>query len=67
MFVSMECIFRGFDYAVQAPDGNKHIVARNEETAFLTRHLRSYGGTGEYQDHSRQDVEEHNVFRKGFC
>ena len=51
MFVSMECIFRGFDYAVQAPDGNKHIVARNEETAFLTRHLRSYGGTGEYQDH----------------
>ena len=51
MFVSMECIFRGFDYAVQSPDGLNHIVARNEETSFLTRHLRSYGGTGQYQDH----------------
>ena len=51
MFVSMECIFRGFDYAVQSPDGENHIVARNEETSFLTRHLRSYGGTGQYQDH----------------
>ena len=51
MFVSMECIFRGFDYAVQSPDGDNHIVARNEETSFLTRHLRSYGGTGEYQGH----------------
>ena len=51
MFVSMECIFRGFDYAVQSPEGENHIVSRNEETSFLTRHLRSYGGTGEYQDH----------------
>tara|TARA_R100001129_G_scaffold94044_2_gene63983 strand:- start:2143 stop:3714 length:1572 start_codon:yes stop_codon:yes gene_type:complete len=51
MFVSMECIFRGFDYAVRSPDGENHVVARNEETSFLTRHLRSYGGTGQYQDH----------------
>ena len=47
----MECIFRGFDYAVQSPNGENHIVARNEETSFLTRHLRSYGGTGQYEDH----------------
>ena len=49
--VSLECIFRGFDYAVVAPDGKNHILARNDETAFLTQHLRSYGGTGSYQDH----------------
>jgi len=49
--VSMECVFRGFDYAVVAPDGKNHILTRNDETAFLTQHLRSYGGTGKYQDH----------------
>jgi len=51
MFVSMECVFRGFDYAVVTPDGNNRILARNEETSFLSKHLRSYGGTGSYQDH----------------
>mgnify|MGYP005813770969 CR=1 FL=1 len=50
-YVSMECIFRGFDYAVVDPKGKNHIIARNDETAFLTQHLRSYGGTGAYQDH----------------
>ena len=25
------------------------IVARNDESAFLTKHLRAYGGTGEYE------------------
>lgn len=50
-YVSMECRFRGFDYAVIAPDNSYHVVARNAETAFLTKHLRAYGGTGEYQGH----------------
>ena len=51
MFVSMECIFRGFDYAVQTPTNENHIVARGPETAFLTKHLKAYGGGGEYQGH----------------
>jgi len=51
MFVSMECVFRGFDYAVVTPSNENHIIARNEETSFLTKHLRSYGGRGDYQDH----------------
>ena len=51
MFVSMECVFRGFDYAVVTPSNENHIIARNEETSFLTKHLRSYGGNGDYQDH----------------
>jgi len=47
-FVSMECLFAGFDYSVVSPDGVAKTVARNEESAFLTKHLRAYGGTGEY-------------------
>lgn len=49
--VSMECIFRGFDYAVESPQGEYHVIARGENTAFLTQHLRAYGGNGVYQDH----------------
>ena len=49
--VSMECIFKGFDYAVESPNGEYHVVARGENTAFLTQHLRAYGGGGVYQDH----------------
>ena len=50
-YVSMECIFHGFDYAVVDPSGKHHIIPRSDESAFLTSHLRSYGGTGSYQDH----------------
>lgn len=48
MFVSMEALFRNFDYAVISPDGKKSIVARDKVSAFLTKHLRAYGGKGEY-------------------
>ena len=48
-FVSMECLFAGFDYALIDPTGNSKLVERNESSAFLTKHLRSYGGTGEYE------------------
>jgi len=50
-FVSMECLFNNFDYAVIAPDGGNKVVARDEGSAFLTKHLRSYGGNGEYEGH----------------
>jgi len=49
--VSMECIFKGFDYAVESPEGEYHVIARGDNTAFLTQHLRAYGGGGVYQDH----------------
>ncbi len=48
-FVSMEALFKDFDYAVQTPNGESRVVARNEDSAFLTKHLRSYGGTGFYE------------------
>ena len=50
-FVSMECLFSAFDYAIVTPEGTQHVVARDEVSAFLTKHLRSYGGTGEYEGH----------------
>tara|TARA_B100000131_G_C18116101_1_gene611333 strand:- start:46 stop:1536 length:1491 start_codon:yes stop_codon:yes gene_type:complete len=48
-FVSMECLFAGFDYAVVDPAGKASVLERNEGSAFLTKHLRAYGGTGEYE------------------
>ncbi len=46
--VSMECLLYGFDYALLSESGTKRIVARNEDTAFLSKYLRAYGGKGKY-------------------
>jgi hypothetical protein len=46
--VSMECIFSNFDYAVVGTDNEQRVLSRTEESSFLTKHLRAYGGTGEY-------------------
>jgi len=47
--VSMECLFSGFNYGIITPEGDQRVVARATDTAFLTKHLRAYGGTGEYE------------------
>jgi hypothetical protein len=47
-FVSMECLFSDFDYAIITPDGQHKVIARSDESSFLTKSLRVYGGTGEY-------------------
>lgn len=47
--VSMECKFADFDYAVITPDGEQYIVPRNESTACLSKHIKQFGGTGEFQ------------------
>ena len=50
-YVSMECMFKGFDYGlIDITTGDYKILSRSEETAFLTKHLRAYGGTGEYDN-----------------
>ena len=51
-FVSMECLFSDFDYALTDPDGQNKILARTEESSFLTKHLRSYGGEGSYEGYT---------------
>ena len=48
-FVSMECLFAGFDYAVIDKAGSQQLVTRSDDSSFLTKHLRAYGGTGEYE------------------
>jgi chromosome segregation ATPase len=44
----MECLFPQFDYALIDSSGSTKVVRREETSAFLTKHLRAYGGTGEY-------------------
>ena len=67
-YVSMECFFKGFDYGlINKTTGEYKILGRNDETAFLTKHLRAYGGFGEYQDHKIGRVLRYITFSgKGF-
>lgn len=56
-YVSMECSLKDFDYAIvpnqleasSSVSPLTKIVARSADTAFLTKHLRVYGGTGIYE------------------
>jgi hypothetical protein len=48
-FVSMECVFPSFDYALKSEDGSEEIITRNASTAFLTKYLRVYDGTGQFE------------------
>tara|TARA_R110002020_G_scaffold16248_1_gene57408 strand:- start:187 stop:1731 length:1545 start_codon:yes stop_codon:yes gene_type:complete len=51
-FVSMECLFNNFDYAIITPKGEHKVIARDEASAFLTKHLRAYGGEGKYDGYT---------------
>ena len=46
-YVSMECNFTAFDYAVQKSDGTCNVIPRDEQTAWMSKHLRAYGGEGQ--------------------
>lgn len=60
--VSMECIFPHFDYAVITPDGQHKVIARTQDTAFLTKHLRWYGGSGSYEGYKLGRVLRRMIF-----
>ena len=47
-FVSMEAVFPGFDYTV-SKGSVQRVIPRTEQSCFLTKHLKIYGGTGEYE------------------
>ena len=50
-YVSMECFFKGFDYGlINKTNGAYKILTRNENTAYLTKYLRAYGGQGEHDN-----------------
>lgn len=61
-YVSMEALFTNFDYAVQAADGSWSVVKREKATAHMTKHLRCYGGTGEYDGSKVHRVLRNIVF-----
>jgi hypothetical protein len=50
-FVSMECLFPSFDYALKNSEGQTKVIHRDQASAFLTKHLRAYGGNGKYEDY----------------
>lgn len=63
MFVSMECWFPDFAYGfIDKTTGATKIVERNENTAFLTKHLRIYNGTGEFEGHKVGRVLKDIIF-----
>lgn len=53
-YVSMECLFAGFDYGFRDPTTGRleKVIARQESTAFLTKYLRAYKGPGQYNGYS---------------
>ncbi len=48
-FVSMEALFTDFDFALEKDD-EIVVIPRNEKTAFLTSHLKQFGGSGKFTD-----------------
>lgn len=48
-FVSVEALFPNFDYLTRSQNGEFKLVYRNENTSWMTKHLRIYGGKGEYE------------------
>lgn len=67
-YVSMECFFKGFDYGIlDKSTGEYKILARNNDTAYLTKHLRAYGGQGEKDNYKIGRVLRSITFTgKGF-
>lgn len=59
--VSMECFFNDFDYGLMKDD-EQMIVARNEDTAWLTKHLWQFGGHGEYNGYTLGRVIKNLTF-----
>lgn len=51
-YVSMECFFKGFDYGlINKESGEFKVLSRNNNTAYLTKYLRAYGGLGEHENY----------------
>ena len=67
-YVSMECLFKGFDYGLlNKSTGDYKVLARNNDTAYLTKYLRAYGGLGEHQEYKVGRVLRNITFSgKGF-
>jgi hypothetical protein len=56
LYVSMEALFKNFDYLLVGADNSNKVVARTESSSFLTKHLRSFGGSGTFEDYQVKRV-----------
>jgi hypothetical protein len=67
-YVSMECYFKEFDYGIiNNTTGEYKILSRNNDTAYLTKYLRAYGGSGEHNEYKIGRVLKGITFSgKGF-
>lgn len=67
-YVSMECYFKGFDYGlIDQVTGEYKILKRNNDTAYLTKYLRAYGGQGKHENYQIGRVLRNITFSgKGF-
>jgi len=67
-YVSMECYFKGFDYGLlDKTTGSYRVLSREEDTAYLTKYLRAYGGLGEHENYKIGRVLRDITFSgKGF-
>lgn len=64
LYVSMEAWFDDYGYGLFSNNGLSKIVARNENTSFLEKHLRAGGGAGKYRDpDSGQEMRIGRVLR----
>ena len=56
LYVSMEALFKSFDYLLVGADNSNKVVQRTEASSFLTKHLRSFGGDGTFEDYQVKRV-----------
>ena len=67
-YVSMECYFKEFDYGIiNQTTGEYKVLSRNNDTSYLTKHLKAYGGSGEHKEYKIGRVLKGITFSgKGF-
>lgn len=67
-YVSMECFFNDFDYGlIDKSTGDYKILGRDNESAYLTKYLKAYGGKGEFENYKVGRVLRNITFSgKGF-
>lgn len=51
-YVSMEAAIQGFDFMLTDELGKQYLVERNNDSCFLTKTLRAFGGTSVYKNYT---------------
>jgi hypothetical protein len=59
--VSVETLFSNFDYLIKS-DSSERIIPRTKDSAYLTKHLRIYGGNGSYNGEKVYRVLRNLIF-----